>query len=125
MSSVWYLNLTKELDRNSILRKVVPRQAEVVLDVVTKGGPTFVPGEILVLAKPGLDTGEGLARDDSWALLSPGTAGEVDLLTVEKILRSRGGGGCCSNFFVEVIILLGLEESREREEWQSLLFSSV
>ena len=41
-------------------------------------------------------------------------------MTVEKILRSRGGCSCGSNFFVEVIIFLGLEERRERERCDSL-----
>ena len=113
MSCACYLNLTKELDRNSILRKVVPGQAEVVLNVVTEGGPAFVPREILVLAEPRLDPGECLARDDSRALLRARTVGEVDLLTVEEILCSRGGCRGRSNLFVEVIILLGLEERQE------------
>ena len=52
-------------------------------------------------------------------MLSPGSAGEVDLLTVEKILCCRGGGRGCSNFFVEEIIFLGLEEREESGESQS------
>ena len=51
---------------------------------------------------------EGLARNDSGSLARR-SVGEVDLLPVEKILRSRGRGRGGSNFFVEEIIFLGLE----------------
>jgi len=98
---------TKELDRNSILGKVIPSQADVVINVVPKARPTFVTREVFALTKPGLDARECLARDDSRALLAPRSVGEVDLLAVEKILGSRGG--CCSrsNLLVEEIIFLG------------------